>query len=199
MKRTLLSLLIVTSITAHAQKGMELRINGGIAFFGDDPWISTGYLTVAGLYNFNGILAMGPTYSTGLGTKIAIDSGDGENSIDASLSEVGLLAQITFLRAGKFKMYATGSIVQVKGKAKAEIINPNFNNNEPITPDDSMVSFGVGMGGLLNLGGGLYFNILDFQVKGLKNDFMNFDQGFAGKAGVLSVFRTGISYSIQGK
>ncbi|MEP2671265.1 MAG: outer membrane beta-barrel protein [Cyclobacteriaceae bacterium] len=195
MKRTLLILCLVMSFAAEAQKGFEVQLSGGIAFIGSDPWMRTPALSVAGLYTISPIIAFGPIYSTGLGSKFYVDSK--ENNYDASISEIGLLARFTFLRSGKFKMYGTTSVAQVNGKVDSlpDFRGTIFSSNPPaISIDDSSVGFGFGTGASLNLGGKVYLNILEFQMRVLKKDFMDMDKGFQGSVGPLFSFKSGISF-----
>ncbi len=194
MKRIFFLLCFALPFASQAQKGLELQLNGGIAFIGADPWIRTPILSVAGLYNINGNVAIGTTYATGLGTKFYVLSN--EFNYDASLTEIGLLARFTFLRAGKFKMFGTTSIAQVQGKVDSL---PDFKvttGSQPnISLDDSSVGFGFGTGASLNLGRNIYFNIMEFQMRVLKKDFMDMDKGFQGSVGPLFSFKSGISFN----
>ena len=193
MKKTFLMLFMILSIHAQAQKGFELRLGGGLGFLGKDPWIETGLLTGTLLYNFNGVLAIGPYYSQGINSTFRIDND--QNQFKASINEIGIIAQITVVRAGKIKVYGSGSIANMAGETDPV---PDFINNSGGTQvlDDATLTFGLGAGVLLNLGGGFYLNILDFQMKFLADpEFMDMDKGFAGKIGLGINAKAGISYA----
>lgn len=195
MKLFLTTLTLFVSLSIQAQKGFEVRANGGIGFFGSDPWVRGGLLTATALYNFNGTIAAGPTFSYGLGAKTFIESS--VNSHPTTVTEIGVLAQAIYLRKGKLKMYGTLSVASLSGKSDPL---PDFINNttQEIELDDSAIGIGFGTGALINLGGGFYFNILDYQLRTVPTDFMDLDKGFAGKNQPMHSFRTGISIVLQG-
>lgn len=195
MKKLIILAVVLLSYNAQAQKGIELRVGGGIGFLGKDPWFETGLLSATVLYNFNGVVAIGPSYTTGIATTFRIDS-DG-NKYDATLSEIGVLGQFTLLRAGKFKMYGTGNISIVSGKTDPM---PDFRLSPPggnVVIEDTSVGLGFGVGLLLNLSSGLYFNILDLYIRPVGSEFMDMDKGFEGSIGPFYMIRTGITYSFQ--
>jgi len=191
MKKLFLLAFVILSISAQAQKGLELRIGGGLGFLGADPWIETKLFTATMLYNFNGVLAIGPTYTSSVGATFRIDTD--ANKFDATLSEIGISAQFTFLRAGKIKLYGIVNVTNLKGKTDPL---PDFRNGsgQTIILEDS--SFGLGFGGgiLLNLGSSFYFNILDLYIRPVGSEFMDMDKGFEGNVGPLFGIRTGFSY-----
>lgn len=195
MRQISFTFLLLISIFAYSQKGFEVRANGGIAFFGSDPWVRGGILTATGLYNINGVIAVGPTFSFGVGTKTFIESN--VNTAPTTLTEIGILAQGVYLRAGKLKLYGTFSIASLSGKSDPL---PDFINNSASTIilDDSTIGIGFGTGALINLGGGFYFNILDYQLRTVSKGFMDLDKGFAGKNQPMHAFRSGISFVLQG-
>lgn len=195
MKKALIIILFLTSLGAHAQRGFEIKLGGGITFLGIDPWIRGGIISATALYNVNGILAIGPTFSTTTGAKFYIF--ESANQYPATVSELGLVAQFTILRAGKFKMYVNGNIANVKGKTGPI---PNFiepTSSTTINIDDSAISFGVGVGTVLNLGKGFYFNILEYEMRTLSSDFMDMDKGYQGTIGPMHTFRTGFAYTFN--
>ena len=184
---------IILSVSAQAQKGFELRLGGGLGFLGKDPWIETGLLTGTLLYNFNGVLAIGPYYSQGINSTFRVDND--QNQFKASLNEIGIMAQITVVRAGKIKVYGSGSIGFMAGKTDP-VEDFIFNSGGTQVLDDTTLAFGLGAGVLLNLGGGFYLNILDFQMKFVADpEFMDMDKGFAGKIGPGIAAKAGISYA----
>ena len=70
MKKIILLVFITICFQAQAQKGIELKLGPGLAFFGnDETWFKSGLATITGLYNFNGVIAAGATYSIGIGGK----------------------------------------------------------------------------------------------------------------------------------
>ena len=192
MKKGFLIFFLIMSIQAQAQKGFELKVNGGLGFLGKDPWIETGFITGRLLYNFNGVLAIGPTYSQGFNTTFRIESD--ANQTNASLYEVGLITQITVIRAGKIKVYGSGSITNMQGKTDP-VMDFIYNSGETLVLDDATLAFGLGVGVLLNLGSGFYLNILDFQMRFVNSEFMDMDKGFAGKIGPGIAATAGISYA----
>lgn len=195
MKKALFLFLILFSIGAQAQRGFEVKVGGGITFLGLDPWIRGGIISATALYNINGVLAIGPTFATTAGAKFYIM--ESANSHESSLNEIGLIAQFTVLRAGKFKMYVNGNLANVKGKTGPV---PNFidpTSSTTLTIEDSAISFGLGLGTLLNLGKGFYLNILEYEIRTLSSDFMDMEKGYQGSIGPMSTFRTGISYTFN--
>ncbi len=192
MKKFFLLLFIIFSIHAKAQKGFELKATGGLGFLGKDPWIETGLITGTLIYNFNGVLAIGPYYTHGINASFRVNSD--ENQVKAEIGEVGLLVQFTVLRAGKFKIYGNGNIGYVQGKSDpVDDFRPDSGGT--LVPDDSSITYGIGTGLLLNLGGGFYLNILDFQIYLVSSDFMDMEKGFAGKIGPGVGIKTGISFA----
>lgn len=192
MKKFFLLLFIIFSIHAKAQKGFELKATGGLGFLGKDPWIETGLITGTLIYNFNGVLAIGPYYTHGINASFRVNSD--ENQVPAQIGEVGLLVQFTVLRAGKFKIYGNTNIGYVQGKSDPVVDFPP-GSGETLVPDDSSITYGIGTGLLLNLGGGFYLNILDFQIRLVASDFMDMDKGSARKIGPGVGIKTGISYA----
>ena len=195
MKKLLILLLIALSIHAQAQKGIELKTGPGWGFFGnDESWFKTPLVTFTGLYNFNGVIAAGVTYSIGIGGKTYY--GDQSMYSDTPFSEFGVLVQFTFLRLSKFKFYGNVSVAQIKGSTETTegmygIVYPAI--------EDTSVGVGGGVGILLNIGNGFYFNIIEYQLRSIKFDYMNMDTGWQGRAGSLNVFRTHITYTFQGQ
>lgn len=201
MRKVLLFILLSSVyFGAQAQKGFEIKLSGGMEFIGVDPWINGGIYTGALLYNFNGAVAMGLSYSGGIGNKFYIDAK--ANSYETKLSELALDVYVTFLRAGKVKLYGTGGIGQVKSE-NTELV-PDFINfdsfgNPQLDLNDSAIGFGLGAGGVLNLGGGLYFNFLEYRFRTLSSDYMDMDKGFQGSVGPMHTVKAGISYVIGAK
>lgn len=201
MKKILIiTLLSLPGILCHAQKGFELKLGGGLEFIGTDPWLNGGIMTGSVLYNINGVVAIAASYSQGINNTFYIEAKS--NAYKSSVSELGLDVQVTFLRVGKVKIYGSGGVGQVKVKNKEPV--PDFINNDPLgTPtlelEDSAVGFGLGFGGVLNLGGGLYLNFLEYRFRTLGSDFMEMDKGFHGSVGPMHTFKAGISYVFGAK
>ena len=194
MKKIILLVFITICFQAQAQKGIELKLGPGLAFFGnDETWFKSGLATITGLYNFNGVIAAGATYSIGIGGKTYY--GDNATYSDTPFSELGGLIQFTFLRVSKFKFYGNISVAQIKGKT--ETVIDQYGTEYPGI-EDSSVGFGAGAGILLNLGNGFYFNILEYQLRFIKDDYMNMNTGFQGKAGSMNALRTAITYTFKG-
>lgn len=193
-KLVFLILVIILSFNAQAQKGMELRIGGGVGFLGKDPWIETGLITASALYNINGVLAIGPVHTTGVATTFRIDSD--KNKFDASISEIALWGQFTVLRSGKFKVYGAASLAYIKGKTDPVPDFINFSGGT-IVLEDSAVGLGLGTGVLLNLGGGFYFNLIDLHIRMVGSEFMDMDKGFEGSIGPFYKIQTAISYTFK--
>jgi hypothetical protein len=195
MKRLFLILFIGLSIHAQAQKGIELKLGPGFGFFGNDEiWFKSALVSFTALYNFNGVIAVGPTYSIGLGGKTYYLNNTTYS--ETSFSEFGGIIQFTFLRVSKFKFYGNVSVAQIKGKTETV---EDQNGNVYLGTEDSSVGFGGGVGIVLNIGNGFYFNILEYQLRSIKTDYLNMDAGFQGSAGSLNALRTAISYTFQGK
>lgn len=201
MRKFLLGLVFLFGAFAvQAQKGFELKVSGGLEYLGIDPWINGGIVTGALMYNFNGTVALGASYSAGIGNKYAIEAK--ANSSETSLSEIALDVYVNVLRLGKVKLYATAGVGQVKGENKQLV--PDFINFDPFgTPvldiKDSAIGFGLGAGGVLNLGGGLYLNFFEYRLRTLSSDFMDMDKGFNGSVGPMHTFKAGISYVFGAK
>ena len=194
MKRVFLILFIGLSINVQAQKGIELKLGPGFAFFGNDvTWFKSGLASITGLYNFNGVIAAGATYSIGIGGKTYY--GDNATYSDTPFSELGGIIQFTFLRVSKFKFYGNISVAQIKGKT--ETVTDQSGTEYPGI-EDSSVGFGAGAGILLNIGNGFYFNILEYQLRFIKEDYMNMNTGFQGNAGSMNALRTAITYTFKG-
>ena len=182
------------------QKGVELKVSGGLELIGVDPWLRGGIATGTLLYNFNGVFALGASYSSGIGNKYYIENN--ANAFETSINELALDAYFNFLRLGKVKIYGTAGIGQVSAKTKEPV--PDFINGDPFgTPsvnlEDSAVGLGLGAGGVLNLGGGLYLNFFEYRLRTLKADFMQMDKGFHGSVGPMHTFKAGVSYIFGAK
>ena len=95
--------------------------------------------------------------------------------------------------AGKLKIYGNGNIGYLEGKSDPVVDFPP-GSGETHEPDDSSITYGIGTGLLLNLGGGFYLNILDLQIRLVSSDFMDMDKGSAGKIGPGVGIKTGISF-----
>ena len=200
MRRIVLILLVTLPIIASAQRGVEIKVSGGMEFIGVDPWLNGGIVTGSLLYNINGVFAIGASYSTVIGNKYYIDANS--NAFDTSLSEIALDAYLTFLRVGKIKLYGTAGLAQVS--AKVNELVPDFINFDPYgTPtlelEQDAIGFGFGAGGVLNLGGGLYFNFFEYRLRTLGSEFLDMDKGFQGSVGPMHTVKAGISYVIGAK
>lgn len=194
MKRIIFLLLIVLSLHAQAQKGVELKVGPGFGFFGnDETWFKSALVSFSGLYNFNGVFAIEASYSIGLGGKTYYGSNDATSP--TSFSELAGILQFTFLRTGKFKFYGNLSVAQIKGET--ETVTDQFGTVYPAATDSS-VGIGGGAGIVMNIGSGWNFNILEYQLRSIKDDYLNMDTGFQGKAGSLNTLRTAVSYTFQG-
>lgn len=201
MKKSLLFLLLISGpFFSNAQKGFELKVSGGIEFIGVDPWLNGGIVTGSLLYNINGAVAIGASYSGGIGNTYYIEAKS--NGYESSLSEIALDVQVTFLRLGKVKMYGSAGVGQVMVENKEPV--PDFISFDPFgTPtlelNDSAIGFGLGVGAVLNLGGGLYLNFFEYRLRTLSSDFMEMDKGFQGSVGPMHTFKAGISYVLGAK
>lgn len=200
MKKILLVALLLIPLFSQAQRGVELKVSGGMEYIGVDPWLNGGMLTGSLLYNFNGVFALGASYSGGISNNFFIEAKT--NSYDVSLNELALDAYVTFLRLGKVKIYATAGVGMVKSKTKEPV--PDFINfdqfGQPVLDlEDDAVGFGLGAGAVLNLGGGWYLNFLEYRFRTLKSDFMDMDKGFHGSVGAMHTIKVGISYVLGAK
>lgn len=201
MKKLLFIFLFVFLVhSSFAQKGLELKLSGGMEFLGIDPWINGGIVTGALLYNINGVIAVGASYSSGIGNQYRIETK--ANAYESSISEIALDLQFTFLRAGKVKLYGNAGVGHIMSENKEPV--PDFINFDPFgTPQlelkDSSTGFGIGVGGVLNLGGGLYLNFFEYRLRTVKSDFMQMDKGFNGSVGPMHTFKAGVSYIFGAK
>lgn len=201
MKRFAILLLLLSPVFCQAQRGVELRFTGGYEIIGVDPWLNGGIISGTVLYNINGVLALGASYSNGIGNRYNIEE-KANYSYDAALSELALDAQVTFLRVGKVKLYGMVGIGQVKGKTKElvpDLVNGNFFDPPSVILEDKAIGFGLGAGGILNLGGGFYLNFLEYRFRTLSSDFLQMDKGFQGSVGPMHTIKTGISYILGAK
>ena len=201
MKKLLSIFLFVFLVNySFAQKGFELKVSGGMEFLGVDPWLNGGIVTGTLLYNINGAVAIGASYSTGMANQYRIETKS--NAYESSISELALDLQITFLRVGKVKLYGSAGVGQIRAENKEPV--PDFINFDPFgTPQldlkDSATGFGLGAGGILNLGGGLYLNFFEYRFRTVKSDFMQMDKGFHGSVGPMHTIKAGISYIFGAK
>ena len=201
MRKLLLVLLLLPSFYfAQAQKGFELKVSGGMEFLGVDPWINGGIVTGALIYNINGIVAVGASYSGGINNKYRIEAK--ANAYESSISELAADVYVTFLRAGRVKLYASAGVGQIRASNK-ELV-PDFINFDPFgTPQldisDSSIGFGLGAGGVLNLSGGFYLNFFEYRLRTVNSEFMQMDKGFNGSVGPMHTFKAGISYIFGAK
>lgn len=186
--------LLVGCMPAIAQKGPEIKLGTGIGWFGnEEQWFRSAQISVTGLYNFSGVIAIGPLYTAGVGGNMYF--GDNANKGQTSFSELGVVAQFTFLRTGKFKFYGSASVAQVKASYDEVTLTGYYGASDLPAMEDTSVGIGVAAGALFNLGNGFYFNILEYQFRTIKSDFLEMDQvSWERKAGSLSSFKTGISY-----
>ncbi len=192
-------MLLIGSMPSIAQKGPEIKIGSGIGWFGnEEQWFRAAQVSLTGLYNFSGVVAVGPIYSASIGGNMYF--GDNANKAKMNFSELGLVARFTFLRTGKFKFYGSASVAQVKGSYDQQTF-VDFGGFTTTVPakDDTSIGIGVAGGVLFNIGNGFYFNILEYQFRTIKSDFLDMDQvSWERKAGSLSSFKTGISYVFNG-
>ena len=169
-------------------------------FIGVDPWLNGGIITGGLIYNINGVVAIGASYSTGINNKFYIDAD--ANSYESSVSEIALDVYVNFLRLGKFKIYGTGGIGQISA-ANKELVPDFINFDNYGTPQldlsDKAIGFGLGTGVILNLGGGLYLNVFEYRFRTTSSDFMDMEKGNEGSVGPMHTVKAGISYVIGAK
>ena len=190
-------LLLFSAITAEAQKGIEIKVSGGLDFIGNDPWIEGGIITGALIYNFNGTIAVGASYSGSINNTFRIDNN--ANAYKSSLSELSLDLFVNVLRLGKVKLYLTTGIGQVKAENKEPVPDYISFGSGSLDLKDSAIGFGLGAGGVLNLGGGLYLNFIEYRIRTLSSDFMEMDKGFHGGVGPMHTIKAGVSYVFGAK
>lgn len=200
MRKYFIITLIILPLISTAQKGFELKASGGLEFIGTDPWLNGGIITGSVIYNINGVLALGASYSMGINNNYNIETKS--NAYETSLSELAIDTYITFFRLGKVKIYGTAGVAQVSAKTKERL--PDFINADPFgTPtldlEDNVIGFGIGGGGVLNLGGGLYLNFFEYRLRTLSSNFMEMDKGFQGSVGPMHTVKAGISYILGAK
>ncbi|MDX1627755.1 MAG: outer membrane beta-barrel protein [Fulvivirga sp.] len=189
-KKLVVILLVALPILAKAQSDWELRVSGGYEFIGIDPWLNGSLITGTLFYNISGIVAMGPSFTQGIGNNYYVDNS--ANNFETSLQEIALITQFTFLRKGKFKAYGDLSLGLLKAETKEPVVG--YLEGEAIKDETFGVGFGVGS--LLYLGSGVYWNILEYRMRTLSSDFMDMEKGFQGSIGPMHAIRTGISISL---
>lgn len=191
MKNLLPLILVFIAFNSFAQKGVELKLNFGHSDVGNERWLATGHFSASALYNVNGTVAIGPFYATGLGAKYNYIFGE-ELKIGSSFSEIGVNAQFTFARVSKFKFYNKLSFSSIKS---GNDIDPDIDTNTNLKLsgiDDNTTAIGVGVGVMLNLGSGLYINLIDIGFKKIKSDFMGLDKT------LMRQYQFGIAYNFGG-
>ena len=197
MKKILSLLFIVAPLIVSAQKGFELKIGGGAEFIGTDPWMNGGLVTGTLFYNVNGIVAIGASFTQGVGNEFFIERS--ANNYSASLSEASLIGQFTFFRKGKFKFYGDVGVGYVTASVDEPV--PDFIGFSTNTLDleENVVGIGLGAGAMYNIGGGFYWNIFEYRLRTLSSEFLDMDKGFQGSVGPMHALRTGISYAFSSR
>jgi hypothetical protein len=193
MKKALIFLIMAVPLVVNAQRGFEIKVSGGHEFIGIDPWLNGNVITGTLLYNVSGIVAIGTSFTQGFGNKYYVE--EKANSFDASLSEIILLTRLTFIRSGKIKVYGNLAIGQVSASTDEQV--QLYGKN--IRQKDKSIGLGIGAGGLLNLGGGFYWNFLEYHMSTLPYDFLDMDKGFQGSGGPMHTVKTGFAYTFSSK
>lgn len=182
--------MLIFPLTLSAQKGPEIKVNVGFGGIGSDPWMESGMVSGTFMYNINGSIAFGALYSQSFGGNYFYF--ERENKFGASLEELGAIVQINYLRRGKLKLYGDLSLARIS--AATDVPVEGWQDGSVI--EDEATAFGIGTGGLLNLGGGFYWNFLEFRVRLMPSDFMEMDLEDSS-AGIMGVLRTGILFNIK--